>query len=220
VENRKSRALKRHFRIKTSKFEIKKPDVYLIAGLGNPGRIYKKNRHNVGFMLLDNIAKAAGESFRRFSSFSSVCKITLREKQVILLKPKTYMNLSGSSVREVVDYFKIEIPASLIVYDEIALPLGSLRFRQQGSSGGHRGMQSVIEHLGTKEIPRLRIGIAGTSQKRSLADYVLSNFKKSEKETLSNVLHMSAEGIESFITDGINRTMSLFNRKEKVIDTD
>jgi len=201
-----------------SKLNRERSDVYLIAGLGNPGIFHRKNRHNAGVMLVDRIAGDAGGKFRNFSSLSRICRINLAGKPVILLKPRTYMNRSGRSVRELVDYFDIELSNCLIAYDEIALPLGRIRFRSQGSSGGHRGMQSVIEALGTTEIARLRIGILGESKPKDLAGYVLSSFSRRERELLSSVLDDSADGILHFITHGIGPTMSFYNREGRVPD--
>lgn len=185
--------------------------MYLIAGLGNPGRKYKHNRHNVGFMLLDRIAGILGQSYRGFSPGSDIATGVLAGEKITLLKPLTYMNLSGSAVREIVDYFQIPVSKCLISYDEVALALGRIRFRSQGSAGGHKGMQSVIESLETKKIPRLRIGILGATPRQQLSDYVLSDFRRSELDLLDEVLDQCLQGIEFFVQHGIEKTMSQFN---------
>lgn len=194
--------------------------MYLITGLGNPGITHKKNRHNIGFLLLDRIAETAGGSFRKFSSSSQICRVSIADNRVVLLKPNTFMNGSGLAVRELVNYYDVDLSKCLIAYDEVALPLGRIRFRRQGSAGGHRGMQSVIEFLETSSIPRLRIGILGESPRKDLADYVLGNFKRPERKILSGVLDHSIQGIYQFISEGIEKVMSLYNPEERPPDLD
>ncbi len=194
--------------------------MYLITGLGNPGITHKKNRHNIGFLLLDRIAETAGGSFRKFSSSSQICRVSIADNRVVLLKPNTFMNGSGLAVSELVNYYDVDLSKCLIAYDEVALPLGRIRFRRQGSAGGHRGMQSVIEFLETSSIPRLRIGILGESPRKDLADYVLGNFKRPERKILSGVLDHSIQGIYQFISEGIEKVMSLYNPEERPPDLD
>lgn len=185
--------------------------MYLIAGLGNPGRRYAQTRHNVGFMLVDRLAR---RSQLRFSTFLSAEVARWKESDIdaVLVKPQTYMNLSGPAVAALIRYYKVDLAECLVVYDEVALPLGQVRFRASGSSGGHKGMASVIESVGTDAVPRLRIGIAGEPRRGSLADYVLNRFRSAEASLLDEVLDRCMSGVESFMLKGIDRTMAEFNR--------
>jgi PTH1 family peptidyl-tRNA hydrolase len=133
--------------------------------------------------------------------------------EILLLKPLTFMNNSGAAVRHAVDYFRIELPRILIIFDEFQLPLGKLRLRPKGSDGGHNGMASVIQHLGTQEVPRLRIGIGGQFLKDDAVDYVLSPFSRTEQEKLSEIIDLAAEAAINFVDEGIQQTMNRFNLK-------
>ncbi|UCF37326.1 MAG: aminoacyl-tRNA hydrolase [Acidobacteriota bacterium] len=185
--------------------------MHLIVGLGNPGHRYRKTRHNVGFMLLDLIADRAGLAFRTFAGSSLVCEARIADTEVVLAKPQTFMNRSGLAVRDLIRRFGAETADCLIVYDEVALPLGKIRFKRNGSAGGHNGMRSIIDVLGTPEFPRLRIGIQGESVIDDLSDYVLSKFKLKERRQLREILPMGADGIEVFISEGIDRAMAAYN---------
>ncbi len=185
--------------------------MYLIAGLGNPGVRYAWSRHNVGFMLADRLARRWNLGFGKFSSRALTARGSAAGQEVLLVKPLTFMNLSGSAVAELMRYYRIEPAACLVVYDEVALPLGKIRFRPGGSSGGHRGMQSVIDALGTAEIPRLRIGVGGRQQIPDLTAFVLGSFEADEREVLEQTLARCEEGVESFLVQGMERTMALFN---------
>jgi PTH1 family peptidyl-tRNA hydrolase len=162
-------------------------------------------------MLLDRIASESSQSFEGLSESSLVCTVVLGGQEVLLAKPQTYMNRSGWAVAGLVEKNKPGLSRTLIVYDEVALPLGTLRFRKSGSSGGHKGMQSVIEALGTEDVPRLRIGIAGTTSPDDLSKYVLGKFKWREKVPLREVLERSCSAIDLFVTEGIERAMTLYN---------
>jgi len=185
--------------------------VRLIAGLGNPGRRYRNTRHNVGFMLIDRLAERGSCSLTNFGSMATTARMQWADQDLLLVKPQTYMNLSGTAVRELIRYFGLDVGESLIVYDDVALPLGKIRFRASGSSGGQKGMQSIIEHLGTIEIPRLRIGIAGERGRRDLAGYVLDRFTGSDSEVLADVLGTCEEAVEYYLLEGIDRAMARFN---------
>lgn len=183
----------------------------LIAGLGNPGSRYASTRHNVGFMLADRLASRWGVNFTRFSASCLTARGRFNDSDLLLAKPQTYMNLSGSAVAELLRYFRIEPSSCLVVYDEVALPLGRIRFRPAGSAGGHRGMQSIIDVVGTSEIPRLRIGVGGSREVPDLAAYVLDRFESAETDVLEQVLDRCEEGVESFLTRGLEATMARFN---------
>lgn len=162
-------------------------------------------------MLVDRLAERSGLVFSSFRAASLVARGVLADRPVLLLKPQTFMNGSGSAVREVIRYFDLPPEHCLVAYDEVALPLGRIRFRRSGSAGGHRGMQSVIDHLGSQEIARLRIGIAGEHTSDDLVRYVLGNFARSEQDLLEEVLELCAESIGVFLGEGIDQAMARFN---------
>jgi PTH1 family peptidyl-tRNA hydrolase len=173
----------------------------LIIGLGNPGRQYEDTRHNVGFMVLDRLALSSGVAFQSSPKFQ--CHLAkLPDGGTLLLKPQTFMNLSGRAIRQVMAFHKWLPEQILIVYDDAALPLGTLRFREKGSAGGHNGIKSTIEHLGTDAFPRLKIGIGG-SQPGNLVGHVLGKFSPDEKEQLENTLATALEAVQLARSQGI-----------------
>lgn len=184
---------------------------YLIVGLGNPGRQHKKNRHNAGFMVVDHLAQRLGVSFSRLEQKSLVTKAEYQGKRLILAKPQTYMNLSGQAVSALVRFYKLPLNHLLIIHDDIDLPFGVLRLRPGGGSGGQKGLQSIIEQLGTQEFPRLRIGVSRPPGHMEAADYVLQDFSKDEAGFLPVVLNRAVEAVLTFVTDGINSAMNIYN---------
>ena len=183
----------------------------LIVGLGNIGQKYTFTRHNVGFMLADSIAINNNLSFRENTRLK--CLMTNLRNGVddfLIIKPTTFMNLSGESVRAVMDYYKISVEDVLIVYDDLSLELGKIRFRQNGSDGGHNGIKSVIKHLGTQNIARLKIGI-GPQPNLPSEVFVLQNFSKEELEIIKPVLTTAKDGINCFFKDGIAVAQNRFN---------
>ena len=183
----------------------------LIVGLGNIGQKYTFTRHNVGFMLADSFALNNNLSFRetsRLKCFATNLRNGIEDYMII--KPTTFMNLSGESVRAVVDYYKIPIEDVLIVYDDLSLELGKIRFRSNGSDGGHNGIKSIIQHLGTKDIARLKIGI-GPQPNLPSEVFVLQNFTKEELETLKCTLTKAKEGISCYFKEGIAVAQNKFN---------
>ena len=183
----------------------------LIVGLGNIGQKYTFTRHNVGFMLADSIALNNNLSFRENSRLK--CLMTNLRNGIddyLIIKPTTFMNLSGESVRAVMDYYKIAVEDVLIVYDDLSLELGKLRFRTNGSDGGHNGIKSVIQHLGTKEVARLKIGI-GPQPNLPSEVFVLQNFTKEELETLKGTLTKAKDGISCYFKEGIAVAQNKFN---------
>ena len=183
----------------------------LIVGLGNIGPKYTITRHNIGFMLADSIALNNNLTFRENSRLK--CLMTnLRNgyDDYLIIKPTTFMNLSGESVRAVMDYYKIPVEDVLIVYDDLSLELGKLRFRQNGSDGGHNGIKSVIKHVGTNNIARLKIGI-GPQPNVPSEIFVLQNFSKDELEVLKATLTIAKSGIECYFKDGIAVAQNKFN---------
>lgn len=183
----------------------------LIAGLGNIGNKYTFTRHNAGFMLIDSIAINSGLQFRENTRLK--CFITtLRNgyEDYLLVKPTTFMNLSGEAIRAVTDYYKIDVKDILIVYDDISLEIGKMRFRANGSDGGHNGIKSVIQHMGTSDIPRLKIGI-GPQPNIPSEVYVLQNFSNEELEVLKETIIKAKEGIACYYTEGISAAQNKFN---------
>jgi peptidyl-tRNA hydrolase, PTH1 family len=186
-------------------------DYYLIVGLGNPGRDYRDNRHNVGFMLVDRLAARLGVAFSRLESRALATKSEHAERHVVLAKPQTFMNLSGQAVGALMRYYKIPLENLLVAYDEVDLPFGTLRLRPSGGSGGHKGMSSVIERLGTQDIPRLRIGVNRPPGRKEAADYVLQDFTNSESNALPAILDQAVGAALVFIEQGINAAMNKYN---------
>lgn len=189
--------------------------MYLIAGLGNPGREYETTRHNVGFMAIDALAGKLGVdvSTRKFLGY--VGSSFIGGEKVVLLKPQTYMNASGESIRAAADFYKVEPEHVLVIYDDISLDIGSIRVRAKGSAGGHNGMKSIISHLGTDAYPRIRIGIGDKPARMDLADYVLSHFTKEETQTLQDAVTDAADAAALLITDGVQTAMNRYNKVKK-----
>lgn len=186
-------------------------DKFLIVGLGNPGGEYEKTRHNIGFMIVDQIAKDASASFKKGRNAAVETSAHIAGQSVILAKPLTFMNNSGSAVAGLVNYYDIDLDRLLIIMDEVELPFGRLRVRKQGGSAGHNGMKSIIQHLNSKEFARLRIGIGTEYAKKDMSKFVLSNFSRNEQQELDFIVGTSVDVVHSFIRNGIDRTMNTFN---------
>lgn len=183
---------------------------YLIVGLGNPGREYKENRHNIGFMAVERLAAAHHLSFGKVQSKGLVATGRVREASLILLKPQTYMNSSGDCVSAIARFYKIPVANTLIVYDELDLPFGTLRLRKSGGAGGHNGMRSIIQHLGN-DFPRLRLGVGRPPGRMPAAAYVLQNFGKTDQPLLDDLLDEAVRAIETYLHDGIELAMTRHN---------
>jgi len=183
--------------------------VKLIVGLGNPGREYRETRHNVGFMVVDEIARRHNLHWRTDSDLSYAKNFGGPEFFVV--KPETFMNRSGFAVSRFADYHHIERADLLVVVDEVDLPLGRMRARQRGSAGTHNGLKSVVEQLGTSEFPRLRLGIGRGDSQRDLADYVLSRFEPGDVPVLEEFITRAADAAEMFAADGIDKVMNTYN---------
>jgi PTH1 family peptidyl-tRNA hydrolase len=182
------------------------PDLRLLVGLGNPGREYRETRHNVGFMILDRLATRERTEFRTQKSWQAE---VARAGDLVLCKPLTYMNLSGQSVRPLSHYYKIEPAQMLVILDDMALPLGKLRLRPEGSAGGHNGLKSLIEHFGTQAVPRLRVGIGAAE--RDAVDHVLGRFSPEEQAPLDESLARALEAIDCVRTQGLAAAMNSYN---------
>jgi len=186
---------------------------FLIIGLGNPGSAYQKTRHNIGFRVVEWFAKRHGIELRKAARISAeIGHGTLDGVQVGLVFPLTYMNSSGEAVKECVKAFKVPLKQVMIVVDDVAFPVGDLRLKEGGSSGGHNGLKSIEAHLGTSDYPRLRLGV-GSPKAQDLADYVLGKFEKAEEELLPQVFDKAADVLECWIREGIQVAMTKANTK-------
>lgn len=194
----------------------------LIVGLGNPERKYERTRHNIGFDAVDALAKSWQMSWqenRRFQGILAEGRTPHRNK-MILLKPLTYMNRSGQSLRSVIDWYKLSSQSILVIYDDMDLPLGKLRMRLSGSAGGHNGMKSIIFHLGSQDFPRLRIGIGKSTPDKETISHVLGRFSETENKVMQEVLQIVVEMVELSLKEGIEKAMSIYNgRSVEVANT-
>jgi len=186
-------------------------DRYLLAGLGNPGRKYRTHRHNIGFMLLDRLAGEQGLTFSRFQQQSLVISSRIAGRPVILAKPQTFMNASGQAVSQLLRFYKIPLDRLLVAFDDLDLPLGTLRFRPAGGSGGQKGMHSIIEQLGTRDFARLRLGIGRPPGRMDPAAYVLRPFGNDEQVLRDLMLAEALAGLHTFLREGIALAMSRHN---------
>jgi PTH1 family peptidyl-tRNA hydrolase len=184
----------------------------LIVGLGNPGQEYRETRHNVGFMVADALVSRWRVDDQWREKFDALqLKTTVGDEPVILAKPLTFMNLSGQSVAATAAFYKIDPADVFVVTDDVALPLGRLRARRDGGAGGHNGLKSIIQQLGTQAFPRMRVGVGRGNGDRDLSNHVLGRFEASERDTVSAAVLRAAEATEMFISSGIERVMNSFN---------
>jgi PTH1 family peptidyl-tRNA hydrolase len=184
----------------------------LICGLGNPGSRYQGTRHNVGFDVIDEVARRRGLTFESSPVEAVVARTRGPGAAVMLVKPLTFMNLSGQAVRGLTSYFRIGVGDILVVTDDVNLPVGRLRGRVRGSEGGHNGLRSVIDELGTNEFARLRIGVGRGDDRWDLADHVLARFEDDERELIATAVSRAADAVDTFVMDGIEVVMNRFNR--------
>ncbi|MGE5443866.1 MAG: aminoacyl-tRNA hydrolase [Ignavibacteriales bacterium] len=186
----------------------------LVAGLGNPGKEYSSSRHNVGFIVVDEIAKRLGISLKKKGFRSLFAEALLEEKKIILLKPQTYMNLSGDAVSDAVEFFKISLKDIIVVHDEIDLPLGSMKIKTGGGSAGHKGVRSIVNCLGDSGFVRVRVGVGKPLQKSEVIGHVLSGFGKEEKRIMEDMVVRAADAVLEIILRGLESAMNKFNRKD------
>ena len=184
---------------------------YLLIGLGNPGREYLNTRHNIGFMLIDRLTIHLDARGMKMQSNAIVITSRYEERKLILAKPQTYMNLSGQSVQGLLHFYKIPTENLLVAHDDLDIPFGTIRIRPTGGPGGQRGMASTIEKLGTKDFPRLRLGIGRPPGRMDPKDYVLQDFSKDDMKLLPEILDQAADAALTFVTDGLNKAMNKFN---------
>lgn len=191
--------------------EEETPPIRLIAGLGNPGAEYANTRHNIGFLVLDRFAAQVGSTWERSTKWGA---LVAKHANTFLVKPMTYMNRSGEPLRAVADFYKIGPGGILVVLDDLALPLGRLRLRSSGSSGGHNGLESMLVQFGTDAIPRLRIGI-GAAPRDGGVDYVLSRFYEEEKPLVRSTIDRAVDAVKCAIDNGLVSAMNNFNKSEE-----
>lgn len=183
--------------------------MFLVVGLGNPGREYEDTRHNIGFKVVDNVAREYNIEINRQKFKGTYGEGFIDGEKVILLKPTTYMNLSGESVREVVDFYNIDNDNILVIYDDISLEIGTLRIREKGSAGGHNGIKSIIAHLGSEVFPRIKVGVGQPSG--DLIKHVLGKFTKEEADVLSESINISTKAAKEIIKTDTKTAMNKFN---------
>ena len=190
--------------------------MFIIAGLGNPDRQYEGTRHNVGFDVIDRLADKYNIAVDVKKHRALLGKGVIEGQKVILAKPQTYMNLSGESIRSLVDYYKIDGEHELLViYDDINMGVGQLRIREKGSAGGHNGIKNIIAHLGTQVFPRIRVGVGEKPSRYDLADYVLGHFSRAEKELMDEGYDHAVKAVGMILSGRIGDAMSEYNRKKK-----
>ena len=188
---------------------------WLIVGLGNPGKEYEQTRHNAGFRAIEIAAKTAGVKIDRLKFRALTRQTTIAGQKVLLVQPQTYMNASGAAVSALAAYYKVKPERVLVLFDDISLPVGRLRIRRDGSAGGHNGIKSIIQSLGTDKFPRIKIGV-GTKPHPDydLADWVLSKFSSSEEKALQPALEWAAEAVEAVLKDGIDKASAAYNGRQ------
>ncbi len=185
---------------------------WLLVCLGNPGDKYENTRHNVGFMVADEIAERQKKPIQRLKFKALTNVFSISGEKVLVMKPITYMNLSGEAVRQAADFYKIPPGRILVISDDTALPVGRLRIRQKGSAGGHNGLKNIIQHLGTDQFPRLRVGVGEKPHPDyDLADWVLGKFQGEDKKTIDHAVKRAADAVECIMAEGLDRAMGKFN---------
>jgi PTH1 family peptidyl-tRNA hydrolase len=186
---------------------------FLVAGLGNPGEEYENTPHNLGFKVIDRLAESNAIRVSRKENLALVGLGSIRQKRVALAKPQTYMNLSGPSVKGLLERYGLTPDRLLLVYDELDIPWGSLRIKPKGSAAGHNGIKSVIASLGTNDFPRVRIGIRPDHPVEDGARFVLAPFKRAQKQEVEETVIRAAEAVESILAEGVEKSMTVFNRR-------
>jgi peptidyl-tRNA hydrolase, PTH1 family len=191
--------------------KMSEEDVTLIVGLGNPGRAYTGNRHNIGFLCADRWAAAHAIAFNKIQHHAIIASGRVGERRVIIAKPQTFMNESGRAVGALLRFYKVPTERLLVIFDDLDLPFGTLRLRAEGGAGGHNGMRSIIQQLGGQQFARLRVGIGRPPGRMDPAAFVLQDFNRDETAGLSGVLDRAVQAIDAFIAAGIVAAMNQFN---------
>lgn len=185
--------------------------MYVVVGLGNPGKKYEKTRHNVGFDVIDILAKEYNISVTKIKHKALIGEGRIGSEKVLLVKPQTYMNLSGETLIDIYKYYKVDLSNIIVIYDDIDLDVGKLRIRKKGSGGTHNGMRSIVKCLGSTEFPRVRVGVSKPMPGQDLADFVLSRFRKEEVEDLERGLEKAYHAVETIIKEDIDLSMNKYN---------
>lgn len=191
-------------------------NMYVIVGLGNPGKEYADTKHNVGFRVIDKLADVYNIDVTKFKHRAFIGDGVISGKKVLLVKPQTYMNLSGESVREVMSFYKVPIENMIVVYDDTSLELGMIRLREKGSAGGHNGIKNIISHMGTDGFNRVKVGIGEKPSGWDLADYVLAKFSKDDEALIASGIDKASQAVGIFISLGMKDAMNKFNAKQKI----
>lgn len=187
--------------------------MFVIVGLGNPGSKYELTRHNIGFLTIDRLARREGVRVDRIKFKSLIGEMNVNGEKVILVKPQTFMNLSGEAVREVMNFYKVDLENLLVVVDDIDITPFTIRLKKSGSAGSHNGMKSIIYNLNDDKFPRLKVGVGNNEKKIDLANYVLSGFEKKDQDKLENIIDTSCDAILDFIKNGADYVMNNYNNK-------
>lgn len=203
--------LGRSIKKEEAKTDFKEVNMYVIAGLGNPGKEYASSRHNAGYMAVEYLAEKLNTKLNKLKFNSVYGDTSINGEKVMLVKPVTYMNKSGIAIAEIVKFYKISTSNLIVIYDDIDIPLGALRIRPSGSAGTHNGMKSIVDSIGS-EFPRIRIGI-GRNEEMDLADFVLQKFSRNEKDIVTPIIERAAEAAVEIIENGIDSAMQKFNMK-------
>ncbi|MDA3847604.1 MAG: aminoacyl-tRNA hydrolase [Vallitaleaceae bacterium] len=189
--------------------------MYIIVGLGNPGLKYETTKHNIGFEVIERLGFEHNIKIDRKKHKALIGQGVIKGRKVILVKPQTYMNLSGESIRSILDFYNLSAANVMIIYDDTSLELGALRIRLKGSAGGHNGVKSLIQHLGTDEFVRIKVGVGEKPPGWDLADYVLSQFTKQEIPIMIDTVKETAKAVEMILDQGVTVSMNQYNRKRK-----
>ena len=197
--------------------ESKGQEFYCIVGLGNPGRQYEETKHNVGFKVIDKLAEKYDIKVDKFKNKAFVGDGMIRNKRVLLVKPQTYMNLSGESVREIVNFYKIPQERFVVIFDDTSLPCGSVRIREKGSHGGHNGIRNIIDQMGTDQFYRIKVGIGEKPSGWDLADYVLGKFNEDDLPAMEEGMDKAVKGVELMLSRGIAEAANHVNQKPKTM---
>lgn len=187
------------------------PDIFLIAGLGNPGKEYRQTRHNVGFMVIDRLSANLNIPVKKVKNKSLIGIGKLDNKQILLVKPQTFMNNSGESIAPLMRYFKVPLQNLIVIHDDLDIPFGLLKIRPSGGTSGQKGMKSIIEKLGSQEFARIRLGIGRPPGRMDPVDYVLEDFLKDQLSLLDELLTNASEAVMTFIREGLNKAMNTYN---------
>ena len=192
----------------------------LIVGVGNPGPRYRDTRHNVGFVVVEELARRRGLAFTSAPANALIARTPASADGLIIAKPMTYMNRSGEAAAALQHYYRVPLEEMLVVTEDVHLPLGRLRARAQGASGGHKGLRSIIEAFGTEAFPRLRVGVGRGDERRELGDYVLSRFDPEEREAIQAAVVCATDAVELFIVEGIDTIMNRYNQRHDAAGAD